>query len=240
MAFNADEFKDDADFISFIKTTTEAAATEAATAAVTDLKSKNEEILGEKKKLQDMLSKYGDLDMDEAKKAMEFLSKNETAKLIADGKFDEVLGSHTEKIKAEYQEKIDALTEERNNIAQERDTHKSRFERSIVDAEVRKLAVKEGVLPEALEDVLFRAGQIFSYGEDGSVEARNSKGELLKVDDKLVTLSTWIKTLPRHYWPVSEGAGATGGRGSDIDERLASAAASGDHAAYRKMRKNKK
>ena len=239
MAFNVDDFKDDAEFAKFIQTTS-AAADAAVTTAVADLKTKNEEIIGEKKKLQDLLTKFGDMDVDAAKKAMDFLSKNETAQLIADGKFDEVLASHTDKLKADYQEKIDALTTERDGAFTERDTHKSRFEVSIVDSEIRKLAVKEGVLSDALEDVLARARSIFSYGDDGTVEARTASGELLKIEDKLVTPASWIKTLPRHYWPASEGTGAEGGGMSDNEARLASAAASGDHAAYRKLRKAKK
>ena len=235
MAFNVDDFKDDVEFAKYVKDTTEALVN----TAVADLKTKNETVIGEKKKLQDMLTKFGDMDVDAAKKAMDFLSKNETAQLIADGKFDEVLETHTEKLKSGYQEKIDALTSEKDAISTERDTHKSRYEVSIVDAEIRKLAIKEGVLPDAIDDVLSRGRAIFSYGEDGSVEARTSAGELLKIDDKLVTPISWVKTLPRHYWPASEGAGATGGTMTDKEARLASAASSGDHAAYRKLRKSK-
>jgi hypothetical protein len=239
MAFNAEDFKDDAEFSKFITDRSTKAAQEAVTTAVQDLKSKNEEIIGEKKKLQAQLSKFGDMDIEAATKAMDFLSKNETAQLIADGKFDEVLATHTEKLKADYQDKIDALSTERDGAFADRDTHKSRYEVSIVDSEIRKLALKEGVLPDALEDVMARGRQVFSHGEDGSVEARNAKGELLKVDDKLVTTASWLKTLPRHYWPASAGVGAEGGKMTDKEARMASAAASGDHATYRKLRKAK-
>ena len=241
MAFNADNYKDDADFAKFIQTTSTAAANEAVTSATSDLKTKNEVIIGEKKKLQDLLTKFGDMDVDAAKKAMDFMSKNETAQLIADGKFDEVLATHTDKLKSEYQEKIDALTTERDGAFSERDTHKSRFEVSIVDGEIRKLAVKEGVLSDALEDVLSRARNIFSYGEDGTVEARTTSGELLKIDDKLVTPSTWLKTLPRHYWPASANADINGkGQASKIDSQIAAAAANGNQAEYQRLRKLKK
>ena len=237
MSFNAEDFKDDEGFAKFIQTTSAAAANEAVASAVTELKGKNEEIIGEKKKLQDIISQFGDLDVVAAKKAMDFMSKNETAQLIADGRFDEVLATHTDKLKAEYQERVDSLTSERDGAFVERDTHKSKYEGSIVDGEIRKLAIKEGVLPDAIEDVLARARTIFSFGADGTVEARNSAGDLLKIEDKLVTPSSWVKTLPRHYWPASEGAGAQGGSMSDSEARLASAAASGDHTAYRKLRK---
>ena len=59
--------------------------------AVAGLKSKNEELLGEKKTIQQKLQDVGDLDVAKARAALEFFDKNEEAQMLRDGKFDELM-----------------------------------------------------------------------------------------------------------------------------------------------------
>lgn len=234
MPFVYDEVKDDPDFIAFVKTTTG----EAVNTAVNDLKSKNGELLGEKKKLQELLSALDGIDPEKAKKAMEFLDNNEIARLIAEGKTEEALANHTEKLTIKYQEMIDNLTKERDESKTTASDYRSRFESTMVNSAIQREAIAAGILPDAIPDVLSRAQQVFSYGEDGSIEARDKDGNLVKKEDKLLTPKMWVAGLPRHYWPGSEGAGATGGgRGSDANEQLAQAASTGDHDSYRRLRR---
>lgn len=233
--FVLDEVKDDPEFQKFLKTTVESSVE----TAVSDLKSKNSELIGEKRKLSEKLSTLDGIDPEAAKKALDFMSNNEIAKLISEGKTDEALSSYTEKIRANYEEKLSAVNEELNGTKKQADTFKIRFEQSVIDSEIRKEALKQGVLPDAIDDVLLRAKSVFVYGDDGSVEARDSQGNLVKVEDKLVTPATWIKNLPRHYWPPSDGVGATGGARTDAEAQLASAASNGDIDRYRKLRRKK-
>ena len=233
--FVLDEVKDDPEFQKFLKTTVDSSIE----SAVGDLKVKNSELIGEKKKLMEKLSSMDGIDPVEAKKALDFVSNNETAKLISEGKTDEALESYTEKLRANYEEKLAAVSQELDGAKNESSTYKSRYEQSVIDSEVRKEALKQGILPEAVDDVLLRAKSVFVYGEDGTVEARDAKGNLLKAEDKLVTPALWVKNLPRHYWPSSEGVGATGNQKSDAEAQLAAAATSGDIEKYRKLRRKK-
>lgn len=235
MAFKAEDFKDDPDFKQFIDSTV-ASSIES---AVGDLKNKNSELIGEKKKLAEKLSSMDGIDPEAARKALDFMSNNEIAKLISEGKTDEALSSYTEKLRATYEEKIAAISEDIEKSKNEANTYKTRYEISIIDSEIRKEALKQGILPEALDDVILRARQIFTYGEDGTIEARDKDGNLMKVEDKLLTSSLWVKDLPRHYWPASDGAGAQGGQKGDTDAQLSAAASSGDLAKYRKLRSKK-
>jgi hypothetical protein len=232
MAFELDAVKDDPDFKKFIDTTVQSAID----TAVGELKTKNSELLGEKKKLQEMLGKMDGIDPEAARKALAFLDNNKIAKLIAEGKTEEALSTHTEKLTAKFQEQIAALNKQAEDSNTSANSYRSRFEQSVIDNEITRLAAKHGILPDAITDVLARARNTFSYGEDGTIEARDKAGNLVKVDDKILTTEMWVKSLPRHYWPASEGAGATGGKGDDSNELLATAASSGDLAKYRQLR----
>lgn len=236
MAFVLDEVKDDPEFKQFIADTTRSAIE----TATSELSANNDKLIGEKRKMQGLVEKFEGFDMDAAEKAMKFMSSDENGRLLAEGKFDEVLQKHTEKVTSEYDEKVTTLTGERDTFKVERDTAVTRFERTMVDSELRRTAVKSGVLADALDDVMARGAAVFSYGEDGSVEARTKEGELLRdKEGKIVTPESWLKGLPRHYWPGSEGVGANGGKNklSDLDVKIADAAAAGDQQLYRKLRR---
>jgi hypothetical protein len=240
MPFDASKYADDPAFVSFIESKTKEAATAAADAAVTELKTKNAEILDEKKKLQGLMAKFDGLDVDKAKKAMDFIEKNETARLIAEGKSDEVIEQLTEKLRLKHQEQLDELTKKLSDSESTATTFRSRYEQKMVDDAIRAAASKAGILPEAVEDVLLRARSTFSFGEDGAIEARDAKGNLVKHEEKLLTPELWVTNLPRHYWPASAGSGFEGKDVSKIDAQLDSAAKSGDMKKYRALRKRQK
>jgi len=209
--------------------------------AVADLKSKNSELIGEKRKLAEKLESIKDFDFEKAKKAMDFVDKDETAKLLAEGKFDEVIESRTAKIKDDYDSKIQEITEAKNAAELEVSNLKSNIDKITIETHLRKVAAKAGILADAMDDVLLRGQMVFSVGEDGNLEARDKHGEFVKVDGKILTPGSWIAGLPQHYWPLSDGIGGVGGgAGGDVDEKLVAAAKSGNIAAYRKLRAKKK
>ena len=58
--------------------------------AIEGLQSKNEELLGEKKTIQEKLQKFADIeDPEKALEALKFINESEEAQMIRDGKFDE-------------------------------------------------------------------------------------------------------------------------------------------------------
>ena len=125
--------------------------------------------------------------------------------------------------------------------------YKTKYQRKVVDDEVREAAIKLGVRPEALNDVLLHGASVFKLADDGQVEARDPAGNLLKNKDNLVvTPSVWVEGLKDkapHYWPPSEGAGL-GGSSHSTDSEFATQAdsllAKGDVAGYRKLREKQR
>lgn len=244
MEINWEELKQDDTFKEIVKSSAEEIANtlvgDRIEEAVTDLKAKNAELIGEKRKLAERLDSIKDLDIEKAKKALDFVEKDETAKLLSEGKFDEVLESKLYKVKEEYESQIKTLLEEKEGFEGQVSNLKSKIDNINIESQLRKIASKAGILPDAIEDVLIRGKALFSIGEDGSLEAKDDKGEFIKVDGKLLTPTSWVSDLPRHYWPQSDGLGASGSStGGDVDEKLAAAAKSGNMSAYRKLRSKK-
>ena len=213
--------------------------------AVSGLQSKNEELLGEKKTIQEKLQKFAEIDdPQKALEALKFINESEEAQMIRDGKFDELLEKRTSSMRVEHDTAVTELADKLAEITEGKTKYKGLYQTKIMDDALRAVAIKAGVRQEAVTDVLLRAKTLFSLGKDGSVEARNADGKLIKDDDgNVVTPSTWLesmKTTSPHYWPSSSGSGAIGGNitgDADTTERLAALAKKGDMVGYRALRK---
>ncbi|MGW8179102.1 MAG: hypothetical protein ACWGQW_10105 [bacterium] len=216
--------------------------------AIAGLKTKNDELLGEKKKLQAIAERFKDIDDPEkAREALKLLEENEFAQLIKDGKIEEVIEKRISTATGAANEKIEQLEVALDLATQGQSKFQSLYNRKMIDDEIRKAAVHAGVRPEAIEDVLLRGATVFSLSEDGQVEARDSKGNLLKNKDKMVvTPSVWVDGLKEtspHYWPGSAGADLGGAHSANLPDqqrKLAEAAEGNNQSDYRKMRQKMK
>lgn len=212
--------------------------------AVEGLKAKNEELLSEKKTIQEKLQRFSEIkDPEKALEALKFINESEEAQMIRDGKFDELLEKRTSTMRLEHEQTLNELTSQLEEIAGSKDKYKNLYQTKIMDDTLREVAVKAGVITEAIPDLLLNAKSLFSLGKDGSVEARTSDGKLMKNEDgNVLTPAVWVESLKSsrpHYWPRSEGVGARGGNitgDADTTEKLAAYAKAGNMAAYRKLR----
>ena len=214
--------------------------------ATTGLKTKNEELLNEKKKIADTLKNFENLDPTAAREALKFLEENEDARLIKDGKIDELLAKKTSSLKTKHEEEAKALMIELEKSKKEGSTYKTQFQTKVIEDALREEAIKQGVIPEALSDVILRGRSVFSLDDKSLLEARDAEGKLVKTaDDIVLTPQKWIEGLKitsSHYWPVSKGAGAFSGdaNSTEYTTALANAAKKGDMATYRALRAKKK
>jgi len=88
------------------------------------IKQKNAELIKEKRELQAKLDPFKDVDPDSISELMEFKSKlenNEDAKLIADGKVEEVVSKRTEKLRLTYEESLKAAREEAERLERQKE-----------------------------------------------------------------------------------------------------------------------
>jgi len=212
--------------------------------AVAGLQSKNTELLSEKKSFQEKLAKFAEItDPEKALEALKFINENEDAQLIRDGKVNELIEKKTSQMRIDHETALKVLQEQLAETSNMATTYKSQFEKKMIDDSLREFAIKAGVRSEALVDVLSRGGHVFKLANDGTVEARDAKGNLLKNDEgNVVTPSVWIeglKTGSPHYWPPSTGADARGGGygdNSDVMTKLAEYAKAGKMKEFNELR----
>lgn len=216
--------------------------------AVSGLKTKNAEVLNEKKTLQESLKKFEGIDVEQVKIASDFYKKNKDAEFLKDGTVEELIEKKTSTLTSDFEAQIGELNGKLATATEHGATYQSLFESKVIDDGLRAEAIKQGVQPAAIEDVILRGRGIFSLDDQKQIEARDGEGKLAVTEDKKVlNPKNWIEGLKEtspHYWPGSTGAGAEGGLGggdSDYTTKLAELASKGDMVGYRALRdKHKK
>ena len=216
--------------------------------AIEGLKAKNAEILGEKKTLQESLKQWEGYDPAIVKTAVDFHKKNKDAEFLKDGTVEELIEKKTSQLTSDFEVQINELNERLGKATEHGTTYQSLFESKVIDDGLRAEAIKQGVRPAAVEDIILRGRGIFSLDDSKQIEARDKEGKLAVTEDKKVlNPKNWIEGLKDtspHYWPESAGAGAeggTGGPGSDLTLKLNELAVKGDMEGYRALRdKHKK
>lgn len=211
--------------------------------AVSGLKTKNAEILDEKKTLQETAKLFEGIDPAKAKVALEFHEKNKDAEFLKDGTVEELIEKKTSQLTSDHEAVMTELSGKLKTAQEHGTNYQTLFESKVIDDGLKEEAIKQGVRPEALNDVVMRGRGVFSLDDSKQIEARDADGKLATTEDKKVlTPKNWIKGLKDtspHYWPGSEGAGAQGGLGgsdSDYTAKLADLAAKGDNDGYRALR----
>jgi hypothetical protein len=210
--------------------------------ATAGLKTNNQKLLDEKKKIQDRFKDIND--PEEALKALKLINENEEFQMIRDGKFEDVIQRRLSTTTTQHEEAVKELQTKFETTEMSATKYKSMFQDLIIDNHLKSAAAKAGILPAALEDVLNKGRNLFSVAEDErSVEARDHNGKLRKTEDeKVLTPENWIEGLKRvspHYWPASRSAEFSpggGGSADDLEIRIQAAAKSGDAKLFRELR----
>lgn len=212
---------------------------------------KNKELLGEKKKVSEQLKLFGDLDPERVKKMMSVFQGNEEAKLIADGKIEEVIQARlsnavkpvqdeNEALKQALKEKEEELSSKLAKSESQVQQLQTSIDNATIDKTIARLASADNVHASAIEDIQRRARDIFSVNDDSSLSARDPKGNLLKLNDEILTPEVFIKNLKKtspHYWPASSSGNLSGSAGDD--DAALEAANKGDVSAFILARRKK-
>lgn len=186
-------------------------------AEVDRLRSHSAKLLDEKKKLQSDYKAFEKLgDPDVIGKMLKQFENDEDAKLVAEGKFKEVLSKHTERMKLDYESTIEDLGKKLS----ESDSVKAKYEQKYHEAQaghaIRQAAVAAGVRETAVDDILLRGKGVFIVSDEGTLESRDKDGNLRKINGKELTPTLFVESLRKtypHYWPDSQSGGARGGAG---------------------------
>jgi len=146
--------------------------------ATSGMAGNRDEILGEKKALQasldEMKKTWGSYDPEAVKNIMSRLENDEEAKLLAEGKTDEVIARHTERLQADHAKQLSNLETQLADAVAAGDTANGTVKQLKVEGGLRQAAVEQGLVPSAIEDALGRAMNVFKVGEDGSLIAEEN------------------------------------------------------------------
>jgi hypothetical protein len=206
----------------------------------------SKKLLAETKAAKEAASKWKDMDFDQVSNMMKMFGESEEAKLISEGKWEEVVTKRIDKQAAQWEQDRGELTASRDEHEASSNKYKTMYETKLTDIQIRQAAEKAGVISTAVDDIVTRGLQIFKVDGDGNLEARDGSGELMKTaSDLLLTPELFLeglKTNAPHYWPQGQGSGGdgnTGGAGNSgsgsIMERKAAAANRGDMVEFKRL-----
>ncbi|MGG2098128.1 hypothetical protein ABFY41_11210 [Acinetobacter haemolyticus] len=177
----------------------------------TALQSEREAAKTAKKELQKLQEQFDGIDPDAVKKLLTQFEQDEDAKLIAEGKIDEVIQKRTEKMREQH----DKLLNEEKVRADKAEAYANKFKQSVVQSKIVQAAVELEALPEATGDIAFLAQSKFKLDEDGNAVAVDESGEVIIGKDGKTPLSPkeWVESLREqkpYYWPKANGSGSPG------------------------------
>lgn len=159
------------------------------------------------------LGVWGDLNHEEVQGKLDRFAELETAAAdkIDESKLEEMAEARAKTRLAPVERENKKLAEE--NIAlkgQVTDFQGRELRRNIHDT-VRKALVASKVLQTAQEDALFLAERVFERTEDGQILTKEGVGVTPGIAPDVWL--TEIQEKRPHWWPASQGGGATGGSG---------------------------
>lgn len=178
---------------------------------VTGLKSKNNELLGTIKQQKDNLARFDGIDPDAVKTILQRFSDDEEAKLIAEGKIDQVLEKRTERFRADSDKQINAAVAR----AEKAEGFANKFRDRVLADAIREAGTKAGALSTAADDLILRARGTFKVNDEGEAVAVDTDGNAILGKDGKTPLSPieWAESLKDtapHLFPAAEGTGGGG------------------------------
>jgi len=218
---------------------------EAVKTATEGLEANKNSILDEKRSLSEKLKlaeenakRFEGLDVDKIKTMIDSMDASAEAKLIAEGKIEEVIAARTSAVKSSYEDKYSEKNAEIATLNEANTTIMNKYEGKLIGDSIRVEAIKQGMLPEAIDNAIRDASGLFKVAENGNVEAR-------KIDEFINSPERFVKSLKEtnsFYWPSSADfrmSGSDGASQTDINARMEAAASSGDFEAYKELRNKK-
>lgn len=159
--------------------------------------------------LQQQLDKLKDVDPVKYRELIAIQKKVEEKQLIEAGEVDKVVNLRVGAMREELETKV-ATAETALNAAQ------SQLTLLLIDDAVKDSAVKNGVLPTAIEDIVFRARGTFVLEDNVPVPKVAGKVVYGKDGTTPMTPDEWIQGLKKtapHLFQGVRGSGAGGGHG---------------------------
>lgn len=178
-------------------------------------KQSKEELSNLKQTLRDLENKYSGIDPEKVKSLLAKLENDDEAKLLAEGKIDEVVKRRIEKQIDEYERKITTASQ----AAEQANSKATKFENRVLENNIRSAAIEAGLHKHAIDDAIFRAKTLFALNDDGQAVQVDGSGEItLGKDGKTpYSVKDWLEEMKEkapHWYPADNtGGGGQGNKG---------------------------
>lgn len=171
-------------------------------------KSKLDEFRDTNVKLMKDMEKFKDIDPVKYRELAETHRKIQEKEWIEKGEIDKVVEQRVATMKGDLESKINEYKSSNESMAKQLDS-------LLIDNEVRSAAIKSGVRPSAVDDVLLRARAVFKV-QNGVATPFDSKGQVIygKDGSNPMAINDWVGSLKQsadHLFQGSNGGGAQGG-----------------------------
>ena len=179
------------------------------------VKSAKDEAKVLKANLKAFEEKYKDIDPEKVKTLLSKVENDAEAKLLADGKLEEVVLNRMEKQKAESERRVNEAIAERDKES----SKANKFEQRVLDNHIRAAGVSAGAHEGGINDALLRARATFTLDENGDpVQVDSSGFPVLGKDGKTpFTVKEWLEERKEdcpHWFPAGNSGGGASGNSS--------------------------
>ena len=120
-------------------------------------------------KLKALAKKYDGLDPEKAREALNKLSELEEQNLLDAGKLDEVVASRTERMRQDYEGKLEALVSKNDELSGKLNKVSGLYSNSVIETGLQRAVADVAVVrPGAMTDIIARGRTVWSVDEDGN------------------------------------------------------------------------
>ena len=173
-------------------------------------KEKLDEFRSNNIQLQQQMDKLKDIDPEKYKELIKLDQEVKTGELIKAGKLEEAVNLRVDSMKTDLESKI----RERDDKLSAANSQLSAL---LFDGAVKSAAIKSGVLPTAMDDLVYRARGSFVVENGSPVPKKDGKTVFGKDGTTPMSIEEWtlnLKPMAPHLFQGSQGSGAGGGQGN--------------------------
>ena len=170
--------------------------------------------------LREQAEKFKGLDPDTAREALEKAREISDQKLISEGKVEELLAQRVDRMRADFEGQVAALTEKAAKSETQGNQYKTKLTEVVIDNTLQAAAagvasVKQG----AMKYVLSNGRSVWKLDETGNPVPYDSEGKVMygKDADKQLTPQEWAQGLLLEAPYLFEGSAGGGGQGNGAD-----------------------
>jgi hypothetical protein len=166
------------------------------------------------KRVSEFETRFAGIDPDQVRAILDRVANDAEAKLIAEGKIDEVIEKRTERLRADADKRVN----DANDAVKAANERANRYSQRVLDDQIRAAAAKAGIHAHAVDDALFRGRSMFALDENGHAVQLGDDGQPVLGKDGKTPFSPaeWLDSMKEaapHWFPAgSSGSGSGGGQ----------------------------